>query len=583
PDTSYTDGYGIVDGVPQPFMDGLRLVTAQTIEPGRDRLIEFDDVEPEVQMYAVVLCPAIDAGETAGSSDDVTDFVDGAFSIASGDTSAQAECVAQSTDVNSNSIMAPIPPSDSSYVVSSRHAGTATVALYAEVAWGDYPFPAVDSSPFGAVDSGVVVIDSTTPPSIEEDIDGVPAGARVYRARIPVTDEGAELGIEVSRPGQILVAVDGILVSNLNAALVDQQDVDAPSWSLADPQILDDFVASFGPQVQRQQLLDRTTLERLGINTSDVGVEVTVYPRGFVDNSSWRVTYGTEATADRQPLTPATETSLPEYAMGQRLVETFEVPRDGSAWPLRWDRDGDEELTWVADCSDREPGSGGGPLEADAATVTRSTGVGRLSCFRDSPWSFPLQPADFQRQSGQDQTTLTALATDDDSSLVVAAYEPVPFDEFPFNDSGDVLGLGDSFGGEEALAQRDGNDDFVERDTAFETLDDLDEPGTITLDVPDTRLNQFYVTTEGQGRFWIEPLNPEGATITSDASLFMGIEFFGRDGYWTSWTEDRITWPIEAKTDAGDRPEQVTLRVEGYEGGSFEFRVTGQFPEGEQP
>lgn len=80
---------------------------------------------------------------------------------------------------------------------------------------------------------------------------------------------------------------------------------------------------------------------------------------------------------------------------------------------------------------------------------------------------------------------------------------------------------------------------------------------------------------------WIEPA--DGDPLTPRVLSNNEVSAYGSDEYWTSWTEVETTWPIVAQTDAGNTPEQVVLRVEGYEGGDFELRVFGQFSRDDQP
>lgn len=159
----------------------------------------------------------------------------------------------------------------------------------------------------------------------------------------------------------------------------------------------------------------------------------------------------------------------------------------------------------------------------------------------------------------------------------MAGYAPVAFEKFPFDKAGEVFSFPTPSGGEAS------DDGFVSRQTANITLEDLDSNGTVTIDVPDTRWTEFYVTTEGVGPFGLESPEGEDDLLTVRGAANTAAATYGRDSFWTSWTAAKTTWPILAKTDAGNTPEQVVLRVAGYDDGDFEFRVFGQFAEGEQP
>lgn len=62
PDESYTEGYGIVDGVPQPHTaDGLRLVDEVDLA---DEANAQPEVDSSSQLYAVAVCPSDVAGRS---------------------------------------------------------------------------------------------------------------------------------------------------------------------------------------------------------------------------------------------------------------------------------------------------------------------------------------------------------------------------------------------------------------------------------------------------------------------------------------------------------------------------------------
>lgn len=115
------------------------------------------------------------------------------------------------------------------------------------------------------------------------------------------------------------------------------------------------------------------------------------------------------------------------------------------------------------------------------------------------------------------------------------------------------------------------------------TSSDLDSDGSVLLDVPASMFTELYVTTEGVGRFWVEPTQPSGDTLTPRGEANSPASVYGGDDFWTSRTDAKTTWAITAETDTGNAPEQVRLRVEGYEEGSFELQVFGLFASNDQP
>jgi len=175
---------------------------------------------------------------------------------------------------------------------------------------------------------------------------------------------------------------------------------------------------------------------------------------------------------------------------------------------------------------------------------------------------------------------LTARSTDVADTQVVSAYEPVDFEDFPFDEAGDVESFepvtdGETFGS--------GDDERTYRRTMRVTASDLDAEGTVLLDVPASLFTEFYVTTQGVGRFWLEPTDAGGDAVTPRGEANAPGSTFGGDDFWTSWTDANTSWAIAAETDAGDALEQVQLRVKGYEEGSFEVQVVGLFASDEQP
>lgn len=183
------------------------------------------------------------------------------------------------------------------------------------------------------------------------------------------------------------------------------------------------------------------------------------------------------------------------------------------------------------------------------------------------------------------EVTVSAYARGfvDDASwrVVIGSGEPLPFEDFPFEQGESLF---------DDAVPRDGGvfgGGLVFGVTDTVTSADLDTDGSATIELPESRYTQLYVTTEGRGRFWLESTDPTEGAITGTGSPSSPENNFsgtlGRDDWWTSWTDQRATWPITARTDSGGDPERVVLRVEGYEEGSFELRVIGQFPEDEQP
>lgn len=572
PHESYADGYGIVDGEIQPYMDGMKLVDVATIEAGQQRLVQVDSGDDDVQLYAVAWCSGLDADDY---------LVEETILASQGDDEVAMSCHDQSLDADTNSLATALPPLNNGYLVSNRSAGTTLVAIFRESPWTDYPFPPADPAPFPAPQAGTVVIDGNTPPSRADDIAPVSDGFRVFKARVPINEDTATLTVEINSPGQVLVAANGRVLTNDVENLPGQPDDESDGWTGSDPSAREGFVASFGPQTVRWYSVSKFLLERSGLDLSDGMLDITVYPQGFVDRSAWRVSYnagGVEGTADRDQLSPDAETTLPEYAFGHRRVAAFEVPTDGAPRSIAMTSEEAATLTWVVECPELVPDDRGN-FQPEIGTVAANTVVGPLQCFGlDQGWSTPLRPGDFTETSNRGELpTLTATAAEGTETQVITAYEPVAFEDFPFGETGDVPSYEAPTDGEPY-----GDEGFY-REATLLTSGDLDSDGTVLIDVPKSMFTEFYVTTEGVGRFWLEPTEPDGDVLTPRGEANAPASNFGGEDFWTSWTDAKSTWAITAETDSGDTPEQVRLRVEGYEEGSFELQVVGLFGANEQP
>ncbi len=570
PDDSNADGYGIIDGEPQPFMDGLRLVDAETIESGRDGTIQLDDISADEPLYAVAWCAIPSGGDSGGDR-----ALQNVITIETSNSGASIPCLDRSEDLNQADVAYPVS-TDGTYVVSNGSDDAAVIAFYDEPSREDYPFPGVDPAPFRAADPGVMVIDSTTPPGRAEDIDAIPDGSRIFRSSFSITDEMAVLTMELNEPGQLLVALDGVVVTNDGEGIPGQSE-DEDTWN--DPRLRNGYIAAFGPPRQKTVTFSRSQLESMGVDVDDGEFTVTAYPLGFVGDSAWRVTYSNDtqsenAGEDSLPL-QSDSSSFPNFAFGHRLIGSYEVPSDGVSRYVVRTPTAVDTTTWVVDCSGIDIG-GGEWLEPKVGTVTTPVSVGDLQCLSDQGWNTPLRPYDMREAAKSvEGTQLAARYTDDDEPLTVAAYSPMTFEAFPFDGGADVLGFADG---------SDVGGQMKATELKVLTLEDLEADGSIVFDVPDSRENELYFTTSGKGRFWLESADPsEGALTPSGRSAYPGTATFGLDDYWTSWTTAEVTWPILARTDNGAVPERMRLRVEGYDDGTFEMRAFGEFRIDEQP
>lgn len=572
PDESYTEGYGFVGGVPQPYADGLTLVeTFDDLGPdGGSTYAEPWKTDADTQMYVQAWC----ASGTAR------------VEIKVGEARLTAPCADPTADTAHLESPVPLPRGAEGFSVDHRDpaGGTGVVAMYEETPWRDYPFPTTETTPFPPAEG--VLIDNSTPESVDPTLDALPSTTQVHSATVPISEAMTTFIMELDQPGQLLVAIDGVVLTNDGETVGGTQQPAADPWRVASPALREGYLNSYGSPVSRSVDLNAQILAEEGIDVSDGEVTVSAYARGFVDDASWRVVIGAYpgavgGGAGPEPLTLTDTSDFAEYAFGQRLVAAYEVPTDGVAHPVDLDPRNGVEITWVPQCPE-EVLSGEGDFQPDIGTVTVADTQESLRCLVSDGWQTALPPSGL-RAGGSDASgaTIAVRRIEGLDGLAVAAYTPVPFEDFPFADreplfddaapqDGEVFGGGLVFGV-----------------TDLVTSADLDAEGSATIEIPESRLTQLYVTTEGKGRFWLDSADPAEGAITgagspsSPENNYSGT--LGRDDWWTSWTDQRATWPITARTDSGQDPERVVLRVEGYEEGSFELRVIGQFPEGEQP
>lgn len=579
PDESYTEGYGIIDGELQPYTaDGLRMVDQFEIENGENLQVEVDSSS---QLYAVAVC----SSDVAGRSQP-------AVTILTRTRRVGVTCADENRDSPTlpvTSLPTEAPESDGVYGAQpDDEIGPVSIVFYAEEEWRDYPFPSTEASSFP--DTSNIVLDADTPLSSDTSLDWLmPSGERqrLHTIVVPVADLPLEISAQLNGPGQVLVAVDGAVLTNDEEELGRLRAPTAGPWDAALPGVRQGYLHSFGQPEEWGFQVDRNWLEDGGADLSDDQVTVSVHAVGFPDATSWRVTVGTSADASsadgntgvRKRLEPMTESGFAEYAFGHRLVEAYEVPTDGVARSVGIDSTRAETLTWVPQCPDTIERDARG-LQPDIGSLDLAGSVSTFTCLSGVNFIDAVNPDETAPGNAEGAVTLAMRPAEGVASRQVGVYEPVPFEDFPFDES-EPLPLFS-----ELPAPEDGEsaagDGFVYRQTGRITLADLD--GATTIEVPVTRWTEFYVTTEGVGRFWLKSTDLDEGALTSGGSS--AINFggtLGRDEWWTSWTDQRTRWPIIAQTDSGRDPERVVLRVEGYEEGSFELRVVGQFPEDEQP
>lgn len=240
PDESYTEGYGIVDGELQPHTaDGLRLVDEVDLADEANAQLEVDSSS---QLYAVAVCPS----DVAGRSQPAVTILTRTWTV-------EVTCADESSDSPTlpvTSLPTEAPESDGVYGVQrTDDVGPVSVAFYAEEEWADYPFPATEPASF-------------------------------------------TFTMELDQPGQLLVAIDGVALTNDGETVGGSQQPAAEPWRIVNPALREGYLHSYGFPAQRSVNLNAQILAEEGIDVSDGEVTVSVHARGFVDDSAWRVVIG---------------------------------------------------------------------------------------------------------------------------------------------------------------------------------------------------------------------------------------------------------------------------------------------------
>ncbi|GGK66334.1 hypothetical protein [Ornithinimicrobium pekingense] len=428
--------------------------------------------------------------------------------------------------------------------------GEAVLGIYREASSAEYDFPGWPDPPLTPPAHGpdAVVLD---PGSAAGD-GTVHGGARAATVTL-TSDSSLELWRGV--PGGLQVDVDGVRVTDDG----DSGAVGGDAWQEADPELRDGVWDAFTAGQRRTLALPEEVLPGPGETRT---VTVTVVPRA--GEQHWQVAVlatGSEpaAVAPTAPSTGATS-EMPQWYAGHRLVATWQVPRTGVAnrleLPDELGQDG-AEATWALRC----PGVArdGGVVATGRVTVDEET-LERVCSARTQEALYPVAEA-----AGYDGTVVTpgsevrvAVPADPEGGIaLVAAYVPVPFEEFDFEAAAEAPQ------GWDPLAAVRGEVTVGHRLDPAGLTDGTVTEVTLPPDTVGVRL-----TTEGVGRVRL--------LVDGSPAEGWGVD---QDGWWTSWTDDRVTsvpvaW-VQAPSDGGE----LTLEVDGYPGGAVEAEVLVVVPE----
>lgn len=581
PDVSYTQGYGLADGVARPYtIDGLRLLVSREISPGSQWSTGLSPTEADSQLYAVAWC----TGEAATSQDQAP------VTLSSRDQRVVSLPCTTPTDRQSVAVE-PLPVNDALWRFDNlMQNASAVVAVYEEAAWEDFPFEPPGhqmawSPPQPS--AGSVVIDSTSPMRPRPDLEAAAGTTSTYSVTVPMTvTTQADLDVILDGPGQLLVALDGRVVTDDGDRLAAPFGLRGGLKNSAEPDLREGFVHNFEPGVRpRTFSVDSDSLGDLGVDLSDGEVVVSVVPRA-VRPTDWAVEITTSdfTPAAQTVLEPVLDDTLPLHAFGLRQVGAVDVPADGRERPVGIDPTASSELVWVTDCRS---------LSQDQfaqVSVDRTPANAVGSCLARDPWASVLRwpgggggAGEGDADSAQPQPAARpqiAATVDGQESVRVTAYEPVPWQDYPFASS--TVAPDDPAVPVPGQAATPGNDGslgvFVESDVV--TLDDLDPDGRAVLRLEPARYTELVIQTTGVGRFRLE-VTPTGSEpvavgLPGDLGQTTYGEVLERDGWWSSWTAAPSSWLVPALSRKDGRPVQelggeVTVTVEGYVDGTLEI------------
>ncbi|MGB3764136.1 MAG: hypothetical protein WA966_13045, partial [Ornithinimicrobium sp.] len=352
PDADYNEGYGLLDGKAAPYLDGLALQRTEVIDYAlRRTVVPAPDVDEDAQVYAAAYC------DLPGNAMDVA-TIRNVITIQVDEDLVELSCLDREADVSTVPDLRPLPRGVDSYTVSVpgawAGAGAAHLALYSEAAWSSYPFaPFPEHSSPPAVPGAQEVVTSSTPTTVDpllQDLLG--AEQAVHSVDVDVNTT-IDITILTQQPGQLLVALDGVVVTNDGEELLGLGTSRPGPWESAEPQLRHGFWRGYSASGFHRSF-DSGELVRRGIDITDDHIVVSVLARGFT-GAGWQVIANTDGGSAPMALSPGYAPTLPEFAHGMRRVSTFHVPTDGEphAVPLSTSRA--DSLTWVGGCGLETP------------------------------------------------------------------------------------------------------------------------------------------------------------------------------------------------------------------------------------
>ncbi|MGB3827352.1 MAG: hypothetical protein WA962_01125 [Ornithinimicrobium sp.] len=597
-DLGYAGGYGLVDGEPAPYLDGLALEKTAVIDYGlRGTVVTAPKVDEDIQIYAVAYC------DLPGNAMDVDAILD-VISVRAGPETVDLSCLDRSADLSTAPLLEPLPRGVDGYTVTvpAAWAGTGAVhlALYREEDWSAYPFGTIadyDTAPQlpGAHD----VVNASTALTLDPSLEGLLGKNQQVRSIELDVDTKVDVTALTQEPGQLLVALDGVVITNDGEELVGLGKSLPGPWQDADPQLRQGFWRGYVESGYHRSF-ESGELSRLGVDITDDTVVVSVVARGF-NGAGWQVIANTDGGSAPMALAPGYSPILPEFAHGMRRIAAYQVPTDGEAHGVPLDSSLAEQLTWVGGCGVETP------HRIRSLSLHTEFGYGLIPCANyRSEWAGPFRPKGATVQAGlipdegggntrfrtesenvsaSQSVTLTAPETSERTSLTVAAYADVSYDEFPFveadqpttsrlnlrpvPDEGGLIGLG---------LDRSGTKAWTVRNSI--TQADLDSRGRVELAVSVEEEALLSVATEGKGRFRARIVGEDAAEGLLDGMFYdpsvlgrIASPLMYRDGWWTSWTTEPTEWTIPLPPRVSGREGSVEIIAQDYDPGSLSIRV----------
>lgn len=564
-------GLRLEDGQPPQYAQGLHLVgTTRWNLPRLTGGLPSPAVESNRPLYAVAWCPAPVADSPALEPMSVA--------IDRPGVGTTVPCTDAGSGASADDIVALPAPEGAGGVELGLGgdvpvSGEIVVALYEEARWAQYPFASTSALPDApVVEPDAQLLDGASPMTPDPELSAT-LGMDVRSASMLVAPQpGASLRLWTGEPGELMVAVNGTVLTNDGEGLTFLNPAPGPAGQ-ADPALRAGRWTTFGP-AERVIDLSPEGLTSRGVTLTGGPVRVSVTPRSFA-RSGWQVV--AVGTAPAGPATPYADSSVfPEYVEGTRLVGAFTLPADGAEHGLDLGGKDPGGLFWVAICDS----SAVDPEWPSGVTVTGGDGATRQVRCRpqEARWTEVSGPADQQERqptsgatgAGDAAASVTARSDSvslDGSPFVVAAYEEVPWQDYP-SDKGVEIEPGIVSGGLEAWFE---NYPVRLERTAELTSADLDADGSATVQVPSAGNLAVEIRTSHHGR----------VRLLLDGQVWTGTAPTGfeapRGGWFGSWTDEGdtiIVAPMDHALGTGpDEPATLTIETEGYSDGGLEIDV----------